>query len=50
MKTKNEWKEIYSNLAVETLKNELRALKKVRSFVGAEEAIQALEELIKEKS
>lgn len=28
MKTKNEWKEIYSNLYPEDLKKELRVLKK----------------------
>lgn len=49
MKTKNEWKEIYSNLYPEDLKKELRALKKIGDLAGCKEAIEALEELLKEK-
>lgn len=49
MKTKNEWKEIYSYLYPEALKKELRALKKIGDLAGSKEAIEALEELLKEK-
>lgn len=49
MRTKNEWKEIYSNLYPEYLKKELIALKKIGNLAGSKEAIEALEELLKEK-
>lgn len=49
MKTKNEWKEIYSYLYPEALKKELRALKKIGDLAGSKEAIEALEELLNEK-
>lgn len=59
MKTKNDWKDIYSHLYPENLKKELRSLKKIGDvampyhkyipLAGRKEAIEALEELLKEK-
>lgn len=49
MKTKNDWKDIYSHLYPENLKKELRSLKKIDDLAGRKEAIEALEELLKEK-